>query len=190
MQARSGQATSLIGWLSVAQLVSWGSVFYLFALLLDPVERDLGLRRDQTSLAFSLALLAEGLLAWPVGRLIERGHERAVMTGGSLVLAAGLLLHSVVSSQAGLYAVWLLLGAGLAATLYPPAFAVLIRRYPHNFRRAIIVMTFLGGLASTVFMPLTAWLMATLGWRQALWPLAALHLLLCAPIHALSLIHI
>jgi MFS family permease len=189
MQARSGQATSLIGWLSVAQLVSWGSVFYLFALLLDPVERDLGLRRDQTSLAFSLALLAEGLLAWPVGRLIERGHERAVMTGGSLVLAAGLLLHSVVSSQAGLYAVWLLLGAGLAATLYPPAFAVLIRRYPHNFRRAIIVMTFLGGLASTVFMPLTAWLMAALGWRQALWPLAALHLLLCAPIHALMLRH-
>lgn len=177
-------APSLIGWLSVAQLISWGSVFYGFALLLEPVERELNLGRAEASVAFSLALLAEGLLAWPVGRLIDRGHERAVMTMGSLLLGLGLLLHSGIESRAGFYGTWLLLGAGLAGTLYPPAFAVVIRRYPHNFRRAIIVITFLGGLASTVFMPLTAWLIALLGWRQALWPLAALHLLVCAPIHA------
>lgn len=185
MQARS--APALIGWLSLAQLISWGSVFYGYSLLLEPVERELGLSRAETSLAFSLALLAEGLLAWPVGRLIDRGHERAVMTGGSLVLGACLLLHSTVDSQTGFYLAWLGLGVGLSGTLYPPAFAVVIRRYPHNFRRAIIVMTFLGGLASTVFMPLTAGLIASLGWRQALWPLAALHLLVCAPIHALML---
>ncbi|MDP3701726.1 MAG: MFS transporter [Hylemonella sp.] len=184
MPTRTDQPASLIGWLSFTQLISWGSVFYLFALLLEPVERDLGLNRADASLAFSLALLAEGLLAWPVGRLIDRGHERLVMTLGSLVVALGLALHTQVDSLAGYYSVWLLLGVGLAGTLYPPAFAVLIRRYPHDFRRAIIVMTFLGGLASTVFMPLIAWLMAELGWRLTLWPLAALHLLVCAPIHA------
>jgi hypothetical protein len=42
-------------------------------------------------------------------------------------------------------------------------------------------------LASTVFIPLTAWLIAHLGWRQALVVLAGLHLLLCAPLHALTL---
>lgn len=190
MPSRSGQPdASLIGWLSLTQLISWGSVFYLFGLLLEPVELELGLSRAEASLAFSLGLLAEGLLAWPVGRLIDRGHERAVMTLGSLVLALGLLLHSLVESRAAYYAVWLLLGAGLSATLYSPAFAVVIRRYPNDFRRAIIVITFLGGLASTVFLPLIAWLMAHLGWRHALWPLAALQLLVCAPIHALVLRH-
>ncbi|MFN7443982.1 MAG: MFS transporter [Curvibacter sp.] len=183
MHTHSRKAATLIGWLSVGQLISWGSVFYLFALLLEPVERDLGLSRADASLAFSLALLAEGLLAWPVGRLIDRGHERLVMTAGSLIVALGLLLHSVVETAAGYYGVWLLLGTGLAGTLYPPAFAVVIRRYPHDFRRAIITITFLGGLASTVFMPVIAWLMAQLGWRHALWPLAALHLLVCVPIH-------
>ena len=183
----SRSSPSLIGWLSAAQLISWGSVFYGFALLLEPVERELDLSRAEASLAFSLALLAEGLLAWPVGRLIDRGHERAVMTAGSVLLGLCLLLHSAIDNRAGFYLVWLGLGAGLAGTLYPPAFAVVIRRYPHNFRRAIIVITFLGGLASTVFMPLTAWLISLLGWRQALWPLAALHLLVCAPIHALVL---
>ena len=189
MNPRHDSDFRLVLWLSLAQLISWGSVFYLFALLLEPVERELGLSRAQSSLAFSLALLAEGLLAYPVGRWIERGHERAVMTGGSLCLAAGLALHSGIGSVSAFYAVWFLLGAGLAATLYPPAFAVVTRRYPHNFRRAIITMTFLGGLASTVFMPLSAWLIHAYGWRHALWPLAALHLFLCAPLHARVLRH-
>ena len=174
----------MVGWLSVGQLVTWGSVFYTFALLMEPVERELGLSRAQSSLAFSLALLAEGLLAWPVGRLIDRGHERAVMTLGSLAVALCLFLHSFVSSVAGFYAVWLGLGAALSATLYNPVFAVVTRRFPHDFRRAIITMTFLGGLASTVFIPTTSWLMDHLGWRHALMVLAALHLLVCAPLHA------
>ena len=176
-----------VGWLSLAQLITWGSVFYTFALLMEPLERELGLSRAESSLGFSLALLAEGLLAYPVGRWIDRGHERVVMTVGSLAIAAGLLLHSQVHSAAGFYAAWALLGSALAATLYNPVFAVVTRRYPQDFRRAIITLTFLGGLASTVFIPLSAWLIATLGWRHALWVLAALHLLVCAPLHALTL---
>ena len=176
-----------VGWLSLAQLITWGSVFYTFALLMEPLERELGLSRAESSLGFSLALLAEGLLAYPVGRWIDRGHERVVMTVGSLAIAAGLLLHSQVHSAAGFYAAWALLGSALAATLYNPVFAVVTRRYPQDFRRAIITLTFLGGLASTVFIPLSAWLIATLGWRHTLWVLAALHLLVCAPLHALAL---
>lgn len=177
----------IVGWLSLAQLISWGSIFYTFALIMEQVEHDLGLSRAQSSLAFSLALLAEGLLAYPVGRWIDRGHERIVMTLGSVLAGLGLALHGMVASVAGFYAVWIGLGAAMAAILYPPAFAVVTRRFPNDFRRAIIIMTFLGGLASTVFMPLTAWLIAAWGWRQAFIPLAALHLLVCAPLHALVL---
>jgi MFS family permease len=177
----------MVGWLSLAQLISWGSVFYTFALLLAPVERELGLTRAQSALAFSLALLAEGVLAYPVGRWIDRGHERAVMTGGSLLLALALALHSQVRSVEAFYAVWIALGVGLAGTLYSPVFAVVTRRFPNDFRRAIITLTFLGGLASTVFIPLSAWLIAKLGWRHALLVLATLQLLVCAPLHALLL---
>lgn len=178
-----------VGWLSLAQLISWGSVFYTFALLMAPLERELGLSRAQSSLAFSLALLAEGVLAYPVGRWIDRGLERRVMTGGSLLMAACLALHSTVHSMAGFYAVWVGLGAAMSATLYTPAFSVVTRRYPQDFRRAIITLTFLGGLASTVFIPLSAWLIAAWGWRAALLWLAALHLGVCVPLHALLLRH-
>ena len=178
---------SLVGWLSLAQLISWGSVFYTFALLMTPLERELGLSRAESSVAFSLALLVEGLMAYPVGRWIDRGHERIVMTAGSLLAGICLLLHSRVTGVAGFYAVWAALGAAMAGVLYSPAFAVVTRRFPNDFRRAIITMTFLGGLASTVFIPLTAWLLAHWGWRQALVALALFHLLLCAPLHALAL---
>ena len=135
----------LVGWLSLAQLISWGSVFYTFTLIMGPVERELGLSRVESSLAFSLALLSEGLMAYPVGRWIDRGHERVVMTGGSLLAGLCLFAHGWVTSKAGLYAVWAGLGFAMAAVLYSPVFAVVTRRFPHDFRRAIITMTFLGG---------------------------------------------
>jgi MFS family permease len=176
-----------VAWLSVAQLISWGSVFYLFALVLEPIERELGLSRAQSSVAFGLALLTEGALAFFVGRLIDQGHERLVMTTGSAVVALCLFLHSFVTGSAGFYAVWIGLGVGMACALYTPAFAVVTRRFPQDFRRAIITMTFLGGLASTVFIPLIAWLFGLLGWRYALWVLAMMHLLVCVPLHFLLL---
>jgi MFS family permease len=158
-------------------------VFYTFTLIMGPIEQELGLSRVQSSLAFSLALLAEGLMAYPVGRWIDRGHERAVMTAGSVLAGVCLLLHGMVTSITTFYMVWTGLGIAMAAMLYTPVFAVVTRRFPNDFRRAIITMTFLGGLASTVFIPLTAWLIAELGWRHALWCLASLHLLVCVPLH-------
>ncbi len=170
-------------WLSLPQLITWGSVFYTFSLLMTPLEAELGMHRAESSLAFSLALLAEGLMAYLVGRWIDQGHERLVMSLGSVWIGLGLLAHSQVQSVIGFYAVWVWLGLGLAATLYTPAFAVVTRRFPQDFRRAIITLTFLGGLASTVFIPLFAWWMDLWGWRHALWALAALQLLVCAPLH-------
>ena len=172
------------GWLSLPQLITWGSVFYTCSLLVTPLEAELGMTRAQSSVAFSLALLAEGAGAWLVGRWIDRGHERTVMALGSLWVGAGLLAHSFISTLWGFYAVWVWLGLGLAATLYTPAFAVVTRRFPQDFRRAIITLTFLGGLASTVFIPLSSWWIELWGWRPAMRALAAIQLLLCAPLHA------
>jgi MFS family permease len=170
-------------WLSLPQLITWGSVFYTFSLLMTPLEAELGMGRAESSLAFSLALLAEGLMAYQVGRWIDAGRERRVMTLGSVWVGLGLVGHSWVTSVAGFYAAWIWLGLGMAATLYNPAFTVVTRRFPQDFRRAIITLTFLGGLASTVFIPLFAWWMELWGWRQALWALAGLQFLVCLPVH-------
>lgn len=179
----STSPAAFTGWLSVGQLVGWGSVFYAFSMLMEPVERELGLGRSGVSLAFSVALLAEGMAAFAVGRWIDKGHERGVMATGSALAGACLLGLSQVHTAQGWMLGWLGLGLAMSATLYTPAFAVLTRRYPLNFRRQIITVTFLGGLASTVFIPLMAWLLHAVGWRQMLWVLAACQWLVCLPIH-------
>ncbi len=183
--ATDGHAPSgFVMWLSLAQLISWGTLFYMFSLLLEHFERDLSLTRVDAALAFSLALLMEGALAIAVGRLIDAGWARAVMCTGSLLAGASFIAISMVKNQWQLYAVWVAIGVAMSGVLYQPAFSVLIRRYPTEFRRAIITLTFLGGLASTVFIPLGAWLISAFGWRHAVIALGALHVLICLPIHA------
>ena len=170
-------------WVSLAQLISWGSTLYLFGLSVAPIESILHISRGQTSLAFGLAMLVEGLLAYPVGRLIDSGHGRVVMTGGSLFCVLSLLGLSQVSNLAQFYLAWICLGAGMSCVLYTPIFSITTRRFPQDFRRAIIVITFLGGLASTAFIPLMSWLMSLWSWSTMVIVMAGFHLLVCAPIH-------
>ena len=72
-------------------------------------------------------------------------------------------------------------------TLYDAAFAVVARMLGADYRKAIIVITLFGGLASTVFVPLTQFLINTHGWRTALKLLAVIQLPFCAGIPYLLL---
>jgi predicted MFS family arabinose efflux permease len=78
-----------------------------------------------------------------------------------------------------------LIGASMAGVLYEPAFAVITATFGTEARRGITAMTLVGGFASTVFMPLTQWLITALGWRQALLVLGGLNLAVCLPLHVL-----
>lgn len=173
--------------LSLAQMVSWGSMFYGFAIVLEPMTIEFGYSRTTLSATYSLGLLTMGLAAWPVGVLIDRGFTRFVMTAGSLLATLGLALHAGARGLPDLFIAWFVIGLAMACTLYEPAFAAMIRAYPKSYRPRITILTLLGGLASTVFWPLTAALTAQLGWREALLALAGLQLLICVPIHWFTL---
>lgn len=173
----------LLAALAFAQLVAWGSTYYLFAVVLEPVRADLGLSRSVAAGAYGVGLLVMGVAALPVGWWIDRGRQHTVLVGGSLLCVVGLALHAWVTSAWQLYAVWMLLGLGMAASLYEPVFAFLIRAYPHDYRRRITLVTLLGGLASSVFWPLIAWLVHQWGWRQAMIALAVIHAIGCLVVH-------
>jgi MFS family permease len=170
-------------WLSAAQLVSWGTLYYSFNVLLAPMQRDLGWTPIELSGAFSLGLFVASVLGVPVGAWIDQRGARALMTGGSLLAAAMLAAWSATDSLAAFYAIWALLGVSIATTLYEPAFAVVTARFGQFYRKAITVMTLLGGLASTVFIPLTQGLVSSIGWRPTLIVLAAFNALVCGTIH-------
>lgn len=173
--------------LALAQLVSWGSVYYSFSLFVVPMEHAMGWSRPQTNAALSFGLLVSGLAAYPVGTWIDRGYGRRIMTWGSVLSTAMLLLWSQTETLGTLFIVWGGLGVSMAATLYDPVFSIVTRDYPSSFRTKITLITLVAGFASTVFIPLTQGLADWFGWRHALMVLAAFNLAICLPIHLFSI---
>ncbi|OLB03764.1 MAG: hypothetical protein AUH14_12490, partial [Candidatus Rokubacteria bacterium 13_2_20CM_69_15_1] len=174
--------------LCVTEVVSWGILYYGFPVLLRPMEADLGWSRVEITGAFSVGMGVAALAALPVGRWIDHHGARALMTTGSCLATVLLLAWSRIESLSALYAVWCLMGAALAATLYEPAFAAVVGWFATRGRdKALLTVTLAGALASTVFMPLEAWLVARLGWRGALVALAVTLAVITIPLHAFVL---
>ncbi|HJQ56210.1 MAG TPA: MFS transporter [Vineibacter sp.] len=183
---RGRRAWTLVWGVAVAQLISWGTLYYGFAVLVVPMERMLGWSRTDLNAALSIGLLTSGLCAFSAGVWIDRYGARGLMTVCSLAGAALLALWSQIGALWAFYALWALIGVAMAGTLYEPSFAAVTRIFPRDFRRAITAITLVGGLASTVFIPLIQLLIEHIGWREALWVMAACNLV-CAALHWLLL---
>src|SRR5213078_4452398 len=136
---------------------------------------------------FSLGLLIAGMVAPFVGRSIDRYGGHVVMTAGALVSALGLFGLAHARGPAMYLAVWMVLGAGLGASLYDPAFASLGRIFGAAARRPITILTLAGGFASTAGWPATHLLIGAVGWRGAYMIYAALMAAICAPLYAFVL---
>lgn len=174
---------------SIAQVTSWGILFYSIAVFLAPMQAELGWSVAQITGAYSLALLISGIAALPVGWLLDRSGPRLLMSVGSIVATLLVLAWSQTSSLLAFYLIWVGLGLTMAAIFYEPAF-YLVANWFHRLRgRALTLLTFIGGMASVIYVPLTAWLVDAYGWRNALLILAALLLVGTLPIHALMLRH-
>jgi MFS family permease len=162
--------------LGIGQCVNWGVLYYAFAMLVVPLERELAVATWVVTGAFSLALLTSAVLAPTVGRWGDRDRGALMMQAGGITAAALLVAWTFIPGVLALYVVWTGLGFCMAATLYEPAFVIIGRAYddPARRLRALAVVTLFGGLASTVFLPVTALLVSASGWRSAVLALAAL----------------
>lgn len=177
------KAPGFIAGLGVAQVVSWGTLYYAFPLIAGPMAAALGLTKVQVYGAASLGLASGGLAAFAIGRLIDAGHGRRVMTAGAAFGALMLLAWSQLAAPALLLPLFVGIGLAQAASLYEPAFAVTARRFGADAREGITQLTLWGGFASTVFIPVTQALLAHLPWREALLALSAIQLLLAATLN-------
>lgn len=163
--------------LGIGQVVSWGTIYYAFPVVADRMAADLVASRPDMYVGATIAFLVSAVVAYPVGHWIDRGHGRAVMSGGALLSIAMLFAWSQVASLFQFYVVFAGIGVAQAMCLYEPAFAVVARRYGPHARSGITALSLWGGFASTVFVPLTEFLAARAGWRDAILALAAINVL-------------
>ena len=152
-----------------------------------PMHEELGWSRTALTGAYSLGLLVSALAAPAAGRWLDRHGPRGLMTLGSALGTGLLLVWASVEDLWVLYLVWVGIGLAMAATLYELAFAVLAKWFKRGRARALLLVTLAGGLASTIFLPLSAWLVGAQGWRGALLTSAVILAILTIVPHALVL---
>ena len=86
-----------------------------------------------------------------------------MMTLGSILAAVAMVTVAWSPILAWFVVAWLLAGVAMSGVLYPPALAALTRWYGARRVAALTVLTLAGGLASTIFAPITALLAGQLG---------------------------
>lgn len=181
---RPSLATTIVA-LGIAQIVSWGTLFYTIAVLGRAMREATGVSEVAMYAAYSAGLAISGLMAPWIGRTIDRRGGRLVLSWGSGGAALACAALCSVQGPATLALAWLLAGAAMAATLYDPAFATLHQLAGTAYRRSVTALTLFGGLASTAFWPLSQWLLDAHGFRAAFAAYAVLHLVVCLPLHLL-----
>lgn len=177
----------IVGVLAVTETVSWGVLYYSFAVVQVPMRAELGMSPATVAGAWSLAVLVAGVAAVPVGRWLDRHGARGLMTTGSLLAVLMVVAWSRVQTVKGLYLVFAGIGLVSAAVLYEPAFAVVVRWFRADRSRALLTVTMVAGFASTVFLPLSQALVRAVGWRDALVLLAIVLAVTTVLPHALVL---
>jgi MFS family permease len=178
---------TIVWTLAITETVSWGILFYAFSVFLVPMQRDLGWSTPAITGAYSLALLVAMVLSPPLGRVLDRAGPRLPMTLGSILGTVLLLAWSRVESLPAFYAIWAGMGVAMTLTLYEPAFAVASTWFVRGRSRAMLALTTVAGLASTIFLPVAGWLTERFGWREALIALAVILGGITIPAHALVL---
>jgi MFS family permease len=154
------------------ETVSWGVLYYAFSVLIAPTTAEMGWSRAEVSGALSVMLVVSGLAGVGVGRWLDEHGPRLLMTAGSIVAVPLVIAWSQVRDLVAFYVIWICIGVAFAAVNYGPAFATMIVWFRRHRSRALTLVTLFAGFASTVFVPLTAWLVSVQGWRQALVTLA------------------
>lgn len=172
----------LVAALGVTQIIGYGSIYYAFPILAPAVAREFQVGEPLLFGLFSIGLLLGGFAAPVLGGWLDRIGAAQVMTAGSISMA---LLLTLLAFSPNIYVfggLTILIEILSFAVLYDAAFAMLAQKRPDDTRKSITRLTLIAGFASTIYWPLSGFLVDAIGWRGAHLFFAATHIL-CAALH-------
>ncbi|MFI5012169.1 MAG: MFS transporter [Hyphomicrobiales bacterium] len=173
----------LIGGLGAGQIVGWGSSFYLPTILAGDIARDTGLSEEVVYGGVTVMLLVSAALAPRLGRWLDRGGARVIMTTGSVIAALALALLAVSFDLKTYLFAWVVMGLAGSMLLTNSAFVAVAQLAGSGARRAMTVLMLFTGIASSVAWPVLGFLDGAMGWRATCLLLAVVQLLVGAPFH-------
>ncbi|MDD2545984.1 MAG: MFS transporter [Burkholderiaceae bacterium] len=150
-----------------------------FGLWLQPVTQEMGWTRQSFALAMAIQNLSWGLMGIFAGMAADRFGAFRVLLGGAALYALGLAgMAWAPTPTAFALTAGVLIGTAQAGTTYAVIYGVLGRQIaPEKRSWAMGVAAAAGSFGQFLMVPLEGWLIADLGWQQALLALALMVLL-------------
>jgi hypothetical protein len=161
-------AQGVVHGLGFYALVMYGISYYAIGAAAPSMARDFGTTTSAIFAVLGTALIGSALAAPALGRLVDGiGAGPVLLWGGAArsVCLLGMASAPEIWSFVATLAVVQLLSQ---ATEYDTIFAAAVQARGEEARASVSLVTLWGGLASTTFWPLTAFLLAHTSWRTML----------------------
>ena len=169
--------------LGVTQIIGYGTLYYAYAILAPAIAREFAVGPSHLFAILSVGLLLGGFAAPRVGRAMDRYGAPSLMALGSAASAVLLVVLALAPGIVVFAVTIVLIEIVSVVVLYDAAFACLAFIGGMRARRAITHLTLIAGFASTLFWPLTGWLLDLMSWRSVYVLFALLHLGMALPLH-------
>src|SRR5262249_15380639 len=131
----------------------------------------------------TMMMLVGAALSPSIGRWLDRGGARVIMTIGSLAAALALFALGLSVGVVSYLFAWAVMGFASAMLLTNPSFVAVAQLAGSKARQAMTVLMLFTGASSSFAWPALSLLDGSLGWRSTCLVLAAFQLLVGAPFH-------
>lgn len=169
--------------LGITQIVGYDTLYYSFSIVAPHIALEFDVALEWIYGCISLALFAGGLISPWAGGLADRHGAGRVMSLGSIGAAAALAICGFAGNTIIFLSGMILVELASAFVLYSTAFAFLAQTTGSQAQRSITYLTLIAGFASTIFWPLTSWMLGSIDWHQVYFVFATLNLAVCLPLH-------
>ena len=159
--------------------VAIGFTSYIFGMFAVPVSEEFGLSRAEYNNGFIALMGGVAFAAATVGKLLDRYSARHIMAvAGMLFGLSFIAISKSTSLTLMLFLLAVPIPAGVAACGVVGANTVIVRWFHRRRGRVMGILALSTSVGGFLAQPATGWLISNLGWREALFTLGLIALVL------------
>lgn len=167
---------------AVCMMTSGGLSFWALGVYVKPLEDEFGWTRAEVSAATSISFLVSGLLGTLSGWVVDRSGVRPPLLFGAVGLGISLFLLAGVQNLWQFYVLYACVALARVWVNYIPFLRLMTRWFPERMGAPLGVMGLGASASGLVYVPLSTFLVTTIGWRNGYMVSAAVLLAVTVPI--------